>query len=136
MQLYRAVYTRYVPKKWGQSAFGQMGFLDARIATEVLLTLKPSQLTAKGVNAAIVKVKNFKTDILCGPWYYGDLPGRIANNHDRTVVPMNGKMVQKEDCFPISPITNQLKATRKAEKKYKLTSGTSYPPPAWERKRP
>ena len=90
MTLYRAVYRKYVPKKWGQSAFGQMGFLDARIATEVLLTLKPRQLSVRGVNAAFLKVKNFKTDVLCRPWYYGDLPGRIANNWDRTVVPQNG----------------------------------------------
>ncbi len=133
MKLYRQVYAKYVPKKWGMSAFGQMGYLDARIATEVLLTLKPRQLNARGVNAAFLKVKNFKTDVLCKPWYYGNLPGRIANNWDRTVVPQNGKMVEKEKCFAIAGITDELKATRKAERQFKLTSGTSYPPPAWQR---
>ena len=130
--LYRAVHDKYITK-WGQSTFGQFGFLAARVAVETLLTLKPSQLTAKGVNQAFVKIKNWKSDLLCHPWYYGDLPGRVANNWDITVVPLNGKMVQKEACFPLANITNELKATRKAEKKYKLTSGTSYPPPAWQR---
>ena len=133
MKLFRQVYAKYVPKKWGMSAFGQMGYLDARIATEVLLTLRPNQLTAKGVNAAFLKIKNFRTDVLCKPWYYGNLPGRIANNWDRTVVPQNGKMVEKEKCFAIAGITDEMRATRKAERQFKLTSGTSYPPPAWER---
>ncbi len=133
MRLYRAVYAKYVPKKWGQSAFGQMGFLDARIAAEVLLTLKPSQLTAAGVNAAFLKVKNFKTDILCRPWYYGNLPGHVPNNWDRTVVPQDGKMVQKEGCFPISGITDEIENARRWEAQFDLTTGTSYPPPAWQR---
>jgi len=132
-QLYRAVYRKYVPKKWGMSSFGQFGFLAARVATETLVTLKPNQLNAKGVNAAFLKIKNWKSDLLCKPWYVGNLPGRIPNNWDLTVTPRNGKMVLKEKCFAIAGITDELKATRKAEKRLKLTSGTSYPPPAWQR---
>lgn len=131
-RLYRAVHDKYITK-WGQSTFGQFGFLAARVAAETLLTLKPSQINAKGVNAAFVKIKNWKSDLLCRPWYYGDLPGRVANNWDITVTPLNGKMVLKEKCFPIAGVTDELKATRKAENKLKLTSGTSYPPPAWQR---
>jgi branched-chain amino acid transport system substrate-binding protein len=130
--LYRQVHDKYITK-WGQSTFGQFGFLDARVATETMLTLKPSQLTAKGVNAAFLKIKNWKSDLLCKPWYAGNLPGHVPNNWDITVTPQNGKMVQKEACFPIAPITYELKAARKAEAKYHLTSGTSYPPPAWQR---
>ncbi len=135
MTLYRAVYRKYVPKKWGMSAFGQMGFLDARIATEVLLTLSSNQLNVRGVNAAFLRIKNFKTDVLCRPWYYGNIDGRIANNWDRTVVPQNGKMVEKEKCFAIAGITDEMRATRRAERQLKLTSGASYPPPAWLRNR-
>ncbi len=47
-------------------------------------------------------VKNFKTDILCKPWYFGNLPYHIPNNTDITVTPKNGKMVVKEGCFKIS----------------------------------
>lgn len=130
--LYRAVGGKYV-KKWGLSSFGQFGFLDARVATEVMLTLKPSQLTAKGVNAAFLKIKNWKTDLLCKPWYAGNLPGHVPNNWDITVTGKNGKMVQLEGCFPIAAVTPELRAARQAERKFKLTSGTSYPPPAWER---
>ena len=44
-------------------------------------------------------MKDFKTDILCKPWYYGDAPLHIPNNADRTTTPKDGKMVIKEDCF-------------------------------------
>ena len=69
-----------------------------------LLDLPPDQLTQQGVNAAIRNIKNFKTDILCQPWYFGDLPYHVPNNVDRTVVPQEQRMVQKEDCFPIAAL--------------------------------
>ena len=49
-------------------------------------------------------IKNFKTDILCKPWYFGDAPFHIPNNVDRTVTPKDGVMVGKEECFPISDV--------------------------------
>ena len=130
--LYRQVHDKYITK-WGQSTFGQFGFLDARVATEVLLTLKPSQLNAKGVNAAFLKIKNWSSDLLCKPWYYGNLPGHVPSNWDITVTPKDGQMVQKEGCFPIAAVTPEIKAARVAERQFKLVSGTSYPPPAWKR---
>jgi branched-chain amino acid transport system substrate-binding protein len=130
--LYRAVGGKYV-KKWGLSSFGQFGFLGARVATEVMLTLKPSQLTAKGVNAAFVRIKNWRSDLLCKPWYAGNLPGHVPNNWDLTTTGKNGKMVVLENCFPIAAVTPEIRAARAAEKKFKLTTGTPYPPRAWER---
>ena len=127
------MYAKYTPKKWGLSSFGEFGFLDARLATEVMLTLKPNQLNAKGVNTAFTKIKNWKSDMLCRPFYSGNLPGHLPNNWDLTSTGKNGKMVQREPCFPIAAVTPEIKAARAAEKKYKLTSGTSYPPPAWQR---
>ncbi len=130
--LYRAVGKNYV-KKWGLSSFGEFGFLDARVAVEVLLSLKPRQLTAKGVNAAFLRIKNWKSDLLCKPFYSGNLKGHLPNNWDITTTGKNGKMVQLEGCFAIAPVTPELKAARAAEKKLKLNSGASWPPPAWKR---
>jgi branched-chain amino acid transport system substrate-binding protein len=131
--LYRQVYAKYTPKKWGLSSFGEFGFLSARVASEVLLTLKPSQLNAKGVNAAFLRIKNWRSDLLCKPWYAGNLPGHVPNNWDLTSTGKDGKMVQLEDCFAIAPVTPEIVAARAAEKKFKLNTGTSYPPPAWQR---
>lgn len=130
--LYRQVGKKYV-KKWGLSSFGQFGFLAGRVASEVLLTLKPSQITAKGVNSAFLKIKNWRSDLLCRPWYAGNLPGHVPNNWDLTTTGRNGKMVVLENCFAIAPVTSEIRAARAAERRLKLTSGTSFPRPAWQR---
>ena len=99
-QLYRDTLKQYAPKI-PLGSFSQMGFLEARIATAALLTVK-GDVTVESANQAIRAVKDFKTDILCRPWYYGDAPLHIPNNVDRTTTPKDGVMVQDEDCFQIS----------------------------------
>jgi branched-chain amino acid transport system substrate-binding protein len=112
-QLYRDVLKKYAPKI-PLGSFSQMGFVEAAIATSALLKVK-GDFTADSVNAAFKAVKNFKTDILCKPWYYGSGPLHIPNNTDRTVTPQGGKMVQKEDCFPISDVDPAIAQVRKIE---------------------
>jgi len=86
---------------FGLGSFSQMGFVEAKIATAALLNMKPPY-TLPRVNAAFAAVRNFRTDILCSPWYFGKVNVHIPNNTDRTVTPSNGKMVVKEPCFKIS----------------------------------
>jgi len=62
-------------------------------------------------------VKNFKTDILCAPWYYGDAPLHIPNHTDLTTTPRNGVMVQKEGCFNISNVDPDIKKVEEIEAK-------------------
>jgi len=42
-------------------------------------------------------------------------PLHIPNNTDRTTTPQDGKMVQLEDCFPISDIDPAIKQVRGLE---------------------
>src|SRR4051812_13789620 len=112
-QLYRNVLKKYAPKI-ALGSFSQMGFTEARIATDALLKMKGAY-TAKSVNAAFKAVKGFKTDILCKPWYYGSASLHIPNNTDRTVTPQGGKMVQKENCFAISDVDPAIAQVRKSE---------------------
>ena len=88
-----------------------MGFVRARSPPTALLTIK-GDTTRESVNEAFKDVKDFKTDILCKPWYYGDAPLHIPNNVDRTTTPKDGVMVQKEDCFPISDVDPAIKQVR------------------------
>jgi hypothetical protein len=45
------------------------------------------------------------------------LPNHVPNNYDRTVVPLNGVMTQKEDCFEIASLPGDpLDTIRAAEK--------------------
>ncbi len=113
--LYRKILTQYGKKvTGGAGSFSQMGFTIGAIATKALLGIK-GPYTVKSVNAAFLGVKDFKTDILCKPWYYGKAPLHIPNNTDRTVVPQDGKMVQKESCFPISDVDPAIAQVRKIE---------------------
>jgi branched-chain amino acid transport system substrate-binding protein len=115
--LYRQIIAGYKPKlAFGAGSFSQMGFVEARIAVAALLTIT-GPYTVKSVNTAFLNVKNFKTDILCKPWYYGKAPLHIPNNTDRTVTPSSGKMVQKQGCFPISPVDPAIAQVRAIEKK-------------------
>jgi branched-chain amino acid transport system substrate-binding protein len=112
---------------FGLGSFSQMGFVEAKIATAALLNMKPPY-TLPRVNAAFQGVRNFRTDILCSPWYFGKVPVHIPNNVDRTVTPNNGKMVVKEPCFKISAADPDIAAARVVEKRNpQLTSGKLYP---------
>jgi branched-chain amino acid transport system substrate-binding protein len=116
MTLMQAILKQYAPSI-PIGSFPQMGFTAAHIATQTLMKLPADQLTQAGVNKAFREIKNFKTDILCKPWYFADLKFHVPNNADRTVVPMSGKMVQKEDCFDIAALPgNNLEEIRAAEK--------------------
>lgn len=122
-ELYQRITKQYAPSI-SLGSFGQMGFTAAAIIVHTLLQLSADQLTPEGVNAAIRKIKNFKTDILCRPWYFGDLQAHVPNNVDRTVVPNNHVFTQKEDCFDIAAIPgNPLDQIRQAEKAQGLNTG-------------
>jgi branched-chain amino acid transport system substrate-binding protein len=114
-QLYRAVREKYA-SKLPLGSFTQMGFVEASIVTKALMSVE-GELTAKSVNEAIKNTKNFQTDILCKPWYYGEAPLHIPNNTDRTTTPKDGKMVEKEGCFPISDVDPAIKQVRQIEAK-------------------
>jgi branched-chain amino acid transport system substrate-binding protein len=112
---------------FGAGSFSQMGFVEARVATAALLNMK-APYTAARVNAAFAGIRNFHTDILCAPWYFGKVPVHIPNNVDRTVTPKNGKMVVAEPCFKISAADPDIAQARVIEKKNpQLTKGPAYP---------
>jgi len=119
-------YEKGCPSCFG--SFGQMGFLIGKVVGYTLLALPNSQITQKGVNAAFKRVKNFRSDLWCSPWYVGNLPFHAANLNDRTVVPMNHTFVQKDGCIPIANVDAHVAQAHAYEKKLGLTSGTSWPP--------
>lgn len=114
--LYRSVLAKYGSAvTGGLGSFSQMGFTEAQIAVQALLTIK-GPYTVASVNGAFRAVKNFKTDLLCKPWYYGaGAKFHLPNNTDRTVTPQNGHMVQEQGCFAISSVDPEVKAVHKTE---------------------
>ena len=116
MQLYRQVNKKYAPDVPAGS-FGQMGFLDARLATQALMDSEATEFTQKTVNEAFRDIKPFKTDILCKPWYFGESDQHVPNNTDYTIVPKDGKFVKKEDCFEIAALPDNPLAEIRAQEK-------------------
>jgi len=124
--LYRAVLKQYGKNvTGGLGSFSQMGFSMAQFVVQALNSIKGEDYSLKSVNTAIKNVKNFKTDILCKPWYYGDAPLHIPNNTDWTTTPNKGKMVIKEQCFPISDADPAIKQVRAIEAKDPSLTGGS-----------
>jgi branched-chain amino acid transport system substrate-binding protein len=116
--LYDQITAKYAPKIAIQS-FGQFGYLDAMFATRALLSIT-GPVTLKSYNAAVANLKDQKTDMLCKPWYVGNLPYHIPNNTDITVDYAGGQVIPKQSCFQIAPIDQAITQTRIWEKQYGL----------------
>jgi branched-chain amino acid transport system substrate-binding protein len=110
-QLYLQVQKQYGPNV-AIGSFSQMGFIEARIATEALMKVK-GEYTQKTVNEAFQNIKDFKTDILCNPWTFGK-GVHLANDADRTIVPQDHKFVEKEGCFDIAATQSNYLAKQRA----------------------
>ena len=46
-------------------------------------------------------MKGFRSDIMCGPWYFGKGDEHNANHAGSVAVIQNGKFVTKASCFQI-----------------------------------
>lgn len=113
--LYRNVLKKYAPKI-PPGSFSQMGFTQGNIATHAMLKIK-GPYTIKSINDAFKNVKDFKTDILCRPYYYGNAALHIPNHTDLTTTPKNGVMTKKEGCFNISNVDPDIKKVEGIEQK-------------------
>jgi len=109
---------KYAPKIAPQ-AFAQMGFLDGKFATNALLSIKGA-ITAKSYNAAVVALKNQKSDILCKPFYVGKLPYHIPNNTNIIVDYKDKNVVVKNGCTDFQAVDKSIAQTRVWEKQYHL----------------
>ena len=66
-------------------SFSQTGFLAAKVFVDAVSTIKPAAINRESVTKALRAVKDFKTDLLCSPWYFGDGTEHNANNVGRIV---------------------------------------------------
>ena len=122
MQLYRAVNKKYSPDN-PLGSFGQMGFVAAKMFTDTLLKLPEDQLNKEGINKAVLGIKNYKTDVLCKPWYFQEMKLHVPNNTDLTVTPKDGKMAQHEGCTDIPDSYPDLKYVREFEAQNDVNKG-------------
>jgi branched-chain amino acid transport system substrate-binding protein len=116
MQLYEAILKKYGGSSvtGGVGSFSQMGFLDAEMAVAALQKVK-GPYTLKSVNAAFKAIKDYKTEMLCKPFTFGNYSEHIPNNTDYTVTPSSsgGTMVVAQGCTAISSSDPQIAAYHK-----------------------
>jgi branched-chain amino acid transport system substrate-binding protein len=113
-QLYRAILSKYGSSvAGGIGSFSQMGFVMAKFTVQALSNVKGAY-TIKTVNAALKGIKNYKSDMLCTPWTYGDYPLHIPNNVDYTTTVESNQMRTAQGCTPISSADPQIAQYRKA----------------------
>ena len=73
----------------------------------------------EGCEHGVHEDQELEERLLCNPFYSGNLPGHVPNDWDITTTGKDGKMVVREQCFPIAAVTPEIKAARAAEKKFK-----------------
>jgi branched-chain amino acid transport system substrate-binding protein len=114
--LWRSVLQKYGTSKDPRDTFGQSGFLAAKILTDTLLKMDPKDINRASVSKAIVGIKNYKSDILCAPWYYGEADAHNANHTTRMAVVKGGKYVELQGCTPVNdPALAPILAREKSE---------------------
>ncbi|HUW35986.1 MAG TPA: ABC transporter substrate-binding protein [Rhodocyclaceae bacterium] len=96
-----AVMDKYGKKDDPRDTFSQAGFVSANIFVDTLMKMDPKNINRNTVTAAIKGVKNYRTDLLCNPWYFG--PGdRHQPNHAATMVKIMSTGFQVESqCFNV-----------------------------------
>jgi branched-chain amino acid transport system substrate-binding protein len=85
-KLWRAIMDRYAGSSAPRDSFSQTGFLAAKVLVDAVSTIKPAAaINRESVTKALRAVRDFKTDMLCSAWYFGDGTEHNANNVGRIV---------------------------------------------------
>jgi branched-chain amino acid transport system substrate-binding protein len=84
-QQWRAIMDRYAGSSAPRDSFSQTGFLAAKVFVDAVSTIDPGAIDRESVTKALRAVKDFKTDLLCSAWYFGDGKEHNANNVGRIV---------------------------------------------------
>lgn len=86
-----------------RDSFSQAGFVAAKIFVDTMLTLDAQAIDRDSVTTALIGVSDFKTDILCDPWYFGE--AELHNpNHAGRMVQLVSEGIGWEtvkDCFDV-----------------------------------
>lgn len=79
---WKTVMAKYGSKSDPIDTFSQAGYLAARATTEALMSVK-GEVTRKSAHDALKGITNFRSDMLCGPWYFGSGERHNANHAGR-----------------------------------------------------
>ena len=94
MQLYRGGEQEVLARQPARHRSARWASSRRRCSPTRCSSCPEDQLDKEGINEAILNIKNYKTDILCKPWYFQKMKLHMPNNTDRTVTPKGGKMTE------------------------------------------
>lgn len=79
---WKAIMAKHGGKSDPIDTFSQAGYLAARATTQALMGIK-GEVTRKTAHDALKGITNFRSDMLCGPWYFGAAERHNANHAGR-----------------------------------------------------
>ena len=95
---WKAVMDKYGDRKDPRDTFSQSGYLAAKAVTDALISIK-GNVDRKSAYNAIVGIKNFKSDMLCAPWYFGPGDRHQPNHGGRAALLVKGGFKTLTECF-------------------------------------
>ncbi len=95
---WKAIMDKYGDKKDPRDTFSQAGFLAAKVVTDALLTVK-GNVDRKAAYQAIANTKNYKSDMMCAPWYFGPGERHQPNHKGRAALLVKGGFKTLTDCY-------------------------------------
>jgi branched-chain amino acid transport system substrate-binding protein len=96
---WHAVLDKYGKPSDQRNTFSQAGYLAAAAATHALLKMDPAKIDRSSVAEAFRNIKDFKTDVSCGPWYFGPGDEHNATHAGSVAEVVDGKFVTRKSCF-------------------------------------
>ena len=94
-----AIMDKYGAKSDPRDTFSQGGYLSAKIATETMLKMDPAKIDRASVADALRAVRDFRSDMLCGPWYFGTRTRHNANHEGMIAVAQGGDWKPQGSCI-------------------------------------
>lgn len=95
---WKAIMDKYGDRKDPRDTFSQAGFLAAKAATDALLGVKGG-VDRKSAYQAIVGIKNWKSDMMCAPWYFGPGERHQPNHKGRAALLVKGGFKTLTECY-------------------------------------
>jgi branched-chain amino acid transport system substrate-binding protein len=80
--------------------FSQEGFLAAKIFADTLSKMK-GPITRASVGKAIQGIRGYSSDMMCGPFYWGQGPAHVPNHSTRTATVSGGDFKQIKGCTQV-----------------------------------
>ena len=98
-----------------RDTFSQAGFISANVFVDTLMKMDPAKIDRASVTAALRAVKNYRTDLMCGPFYVGNGDRHMPNHAGIMVQIIDGGFRTVSDCFDVE--STYLDAIKSAEKR-------------------